>query len=178
MTELDAPVPDAPVPPAPIPSEPVPSEPGPDTSAADESVPRRRSTRKRPSDDDLLDAARAVVAELGPDRVTMDMIAARGDTTRVTLYAHFGSRDALLERLVDRETDLFAAWMLNSYEQSSGLQFGARARHAVDSLFDYVRSIPTGFGCCSGTDIKVITPAAGSIRCSNHGSRSCCGRTW
>lgn len=104
----------------------------------------RRSTRKRPTDDDLLDAARSIVAEVGVERTTMDMVAERGDTTRVTLYAHFGARDGLIDRLIERETGMFADWMFRSYDQSADLPFGGRARHAVESLFEYVRVNPDG----------------------------------
>lgn len=100
---------------------------------------RNRSTRNRPTDDELLDAASAVIAEVGAERATMDMIAERGGTTRVTLYAHFGSRDTLVARVIERELDKFTTFMFAVYDESEDMQYGARARYTVESLFDYAR---------------------------------------
>ncbi|MCH5644582.1 MULTISPECIES: TetR/AcrR family transcriptional regulator [unclassified Gordonia (in: high G+C Gram-positive bacteria)] len=103
-----------------------------------------RSTRNRPTDDELLDAACGVIAEVGAERSTMDMIAERGDTTRVTLYAHFGSRDALVTRVIERELDKFTTFMFAVYDESEEMQYGARARYTVESLFEYARRNPDG----------------------------------
>ncbi|MFW0793729.1 helix-turn-helix domain-containing protein [Gordonia sp. CPCC 205515] len=116
------------------------------SGAADPSGRRKRklNTRNRPTDAELLDAARAVVAEQGGERVTMDMIAEHAGTTRVTLYAHFGSRDELLERVIVRELDEFAAWMFAAYDEGLDMPFGARARHSVEATFEYARRNPEG----------------------------------
>jgi AcrR family transcriptional regulator len=106
---------------------------------------RGRSTRNRPTDDQLLDAARAVIAEVGVERSTMDMIAERGGTTRVTLYAHFGSRDALVEQVVERELAEFTEWMFAAYDDTTDVAYGARARHSVEATFEYARRNPEGF---------------------------------
>ncbi|GAC67520.1 TetR/AcrR family transcriptional regulator [Gordonia soli] len=120
----------------------------PNTRRVDEARPRAprpaRSTRNRPTDSQLLDAARSVIADVGAERATMDMIAERGDTSRVTLYAHFGSRDALVERVIDREMAEFTGWMFAAYDDSTDMTHGARARHAVESLFAYARRHPEG----------------------------------
>jgi AcrR family transcriptional regulator len=91
-----------------------------------------------------LDAARAVISEHGVERSTMDMIAERGGTTRVTLYAHFGSRDALVDRLIERELGNFTDWMAAAYDESEDWSYGARARHSVEATFDFARSNPEG----------------------------------
>ncbi|WP_423785363.1 ABC transporter permease subunit [Gordonia bronchialis] len=93
---------------------------------------------------ELLDAASAVIAEVGAERATMDMIAERGGTTRVTLYAHFGSRDTLVARVIERELDKFTTFMFAVYDESVDMQYGARARYTVESLFDYARRHPDG----------------------------------
>jgi AcrR family transcriptional regulator len=58
---------------------------------------------RRHTADDLLDAALPTVAAVGFGLVTMEQIAEGSGTTKQTLYAHFGSKDALLEKLFDRE---------------------------------------------------------------------------
>lgn len=105
----------------------------------------RRSTRNRPTDTELLDAACAVIAEVGVDRVTMDTIAQRADTSRVTLYAHFGSRDALVDAVIERELAALTTWMFEIYDNGETMQYGQRARYSVESLFDYARRNPRGF---------------------------------
>lgn len=117
-----------------------------------------RSTRNRPTDDELLDAARAVIAEHGADNSTMDMIARRGSTSRVTLYAHFGSRDDLVAKVIDRELDAFTTWMITAYDDSESIAYGARARYAVTSMFDYARRNPEGFRLLLGHRRGTETP--------------------
>ncbi|TCJ97380.1 TetR/AcrR family transcriptional regulator [Nocardia alba] len=108
-------------------------------------APARRSTRNRPTDDGLLDAACAVIAEVGVDRATMDSIAQRADTSRVTLYAHFGSRDALIDAVIERELAALTAWMFEIYDNGETMRYGQRAQYSVESLFDYARRHPEGF---------------------------------
>lgn len=106
---------------------------------------RRRSTRNRPTDEQLLDAALQVVVEVGAERATMDAIAERADTTKVTLYAHYGSREALIGALMDRELDLITRWMFESYDKHETRSPRERTRAAVEALFDYAVERPGGF---------------------------------
>ncbi|MBJ7330303.1 MAG: TetR/AcrR family transcriptional regulator [Solirubrobacteraceae bacterium] len=62
-----------------------------------------RTRRKHPTDEKLLDAVLPVVAQSGVGDVTMDGLAAAAGVSKQTMYAHFGSKDALLERLLSRE---------------------------------------------------------------------------
>jgi AcrR family transcriptional regulator len=55
----------------------------------------------------LLDAAIAVVGEVGADRLTMEMVAERADTATRTLYNHFSSRDELFNEMNARLFDMF-----------------------------------------------------------------------
>lgn len=106
--------------------------------------PARASTRNRPTDEELLTAACSVIVEVGDERATMAMIAERGGTTRATLYAHFGSREALIERARTREVTDFLEWMYAVYDESEDMAYGARARYTVRKLFDYARDRPDG----------------------------------
>ncbi|QMU21400.1 TetR/AcrR family transcriptional regulator [Gordonia rubripertincta] len=109
-----------------------------------------RSTRNRPTDEQLLDAACEVIAEVGADRATMTAIAERGGTTRVTLYAHFGSRDTLVARVINRELETFTSFMFRVYDESEDMPYGARARYSVQRLFDYARNHPAGLRVLMG----------------------------
>ncbi len=57
----------------------------------------------------ILDAALAEVAERGTRATTMDDIAARATVARMTVFRRFGSKTALLERLMLREVRAFLA---------------------------------------------------------------------
>lgn len=59
------------------------------------------------TDERILDAALHAVAAHGTRRTTMDDIAARSGVARVTLFRRFGSKDALIERLLVRELLVF-----------------------------------------------------------------------
>jgi AcrR family transcriptional regulator len=49
----------------------------------------------------LLDAAIAVLGEVGADRLTMEAVAERADAATRTLYNHFSSRDELIAAALD-----------------------------------------------------------------------------
>jgi TetR/AcrR family transcriptional repressor of mexJK operon len=65
--------------------------------------------RGRPKDpakrEALLNAARDLFLSLGPDGVTVDEIAARAGVSKVTLYANFADRNALLEAVIAHESE-------------------------------------------------------------------------
>ncbi|MGV9883618.1 TetR/AcrR family transcriptional regulator [Streptomyces sp. NPDC003006] len=84
--------------------------------------PRRRADAER-SRAAVLDAAVRLLAER-PD-AGMAAIAAAADVTRQTVYAHFGTRDALLDAVADRITDQAMAAMDEAEEKSGS---------ALDSL--------------------------------------------
>ena len=86
--------------------------------------PRRRADAER-SRAAVLDAAVRLLAER-PD-AGMAAIAAAADVTRQTVYAHFGTRDALLDAVADRITDQAMAAM-DEAEEKSGSALDALLR--------------------------------------------------
>lgn len=82
--------------------------PGADTTST--AGPQRRRGRLRlgereAREQEILDAALAELVENGYDHVTMLGIASRAGASKETLYAWFGSRDALVRRLIERSAD-------------------------------------------------------------------------
>lgn len=79
---------------------------------------RARQTRER-----LLDVAGELLAEVGVDRISTNMIAARAGLTPPALYRYFDDKYAVLEalgrRLMDRQNAVLERWI---------------ARHAPDGL--------------------------------------------
>ena len=59
----------------------------------------------------ILDSAKACFLENGFERTSMDAVAARAETSKRSLYAHFPTKDALLLAVIDRVDDLFPARM-------------------------------------------------------------------
>jgi AcrR family transcriptional regulator len=57
----------------------------------------------------ILDAARAQLESVGVRHLTVEDVARRARVARVTVYRHYGSKDALVEAVVLREADFFFA---------------------------------------------------------------------
>lgn len=66
---------------------------------ADQAAPERADAAR--NRELLLDAAAAMVAELGADEVTMDALAARAGVGKGTVFRRFGSRGGLMAALLD-----------------------------------------------------------------------------
>ncbi len=80
----------------------------------------------------LLDAAKAVVAEHGFHGVSIEAVARGAGVTRPIVYRHFDDLAALLDALVERET-LRALLQLRDVLPAG-----------VDDLLDRVRGLPRG----------------------------------
>ncbi|WP_158276706.1 MULTISPECIES: TetR/AcrR family transcriptional regulator [Solirubrobacterales] len=61
------------------------------------------------TEDRILDAALAELAQRGTRATTMDHVAARAGVARMTVFRRFGSKAALVERLLVREVTRFLA---------------------------------------------------------------------
>jgi AcrR family transcriptional regulator len=105
----------------------------------------RRSPAARPTDDELLDAARAVFAERGFAQATMGLIADRADSTKPTLYAHFGDKAALFRATVTREVGALRDWVIRAYETASARPLEDRVRLSVMAMFGYAGAHPESF---------------------------------
>jgi AcrR family transcriptional regulator len=113
---------------------------------------RRASTTRptahpaaRPTRDRLLDAARAVFAEKGFQKATMEGIAERANSTKPTLYAHFGDKEALYRTAILREAAALRDWVGTAYSSAAGLPVGQQVHVCVMALFTYAAAHPQGF---------------------------------
>ncbi len=88
----------------------------------------------------LLDTARAIVAEQGFHDVLIEAIAKRAGITRPVIYAHFEDLDALLAALLEREA-LRALAALNSVMLTSLPEGGGRREALLDALRAYLETI-------------------------------------
>jgi AcrR family transcriptional regulator len=114
---------------------------------------RPRSTRARPTDDELLDAALTVFADKGFQATTMSQIAERSNSSKPTLYAHFGDKDALYSRLLAREADTCRTMLFAAYAANADLGLRDQVTADTRALFDYVATHPHGFALLFGGDI-------------------------
>lgn len=113
--------------------------------APSRSSPQPRSFAARPTDDELLDAARAVFAERGLRAATMDAIADRANSTKPTLYAHFGDKQALYRATLARDATALRQWLLAAYESARGAHLDDEVRTYVMALFSYAIDQPDSF---------------------------------
>jgi AcrR family transcriptional regulator len=67
------------------------------------SSPRTKPAQQRRTE--LLDAAEALIAENGADKLTVDAITARAGVAKGTYYVHFSTKDDVLQALRDRLAD-------------------------------------------------------------------------
>jgi AcrR family transcriptional regulator len=113
--------------------------------AATAAQPRGRRPRvgRPPRDEqEFLDAARDVFARHGFDGANMDQLAAAAESTKPTLYARFGSKDGLYERVVRREADAFIAYVLASYAAAEDLSIREMTEKPMAAWFAYMDEHP------------------------------------
>nr|WP_239028485.1 TetR family transcriptional regulator [Pseudonocardia acidicola] len=79
----------------------------------------------------MLDAAAEITSERGWDGVTMSRVAARVGVSRQSVYNEIGSKDALAEAMITRETDRFLAGVSERLAAHPG-DLGAGLGAAVD----------------------------------------------
>lgn len=82
----------------------------------------------------LLDTARALVVSGGWGRVRMSSVAASAGVSRQTLYNEFGSKEALAQALVVRETETFLRGLAATLDNQAGSPRQALAGVVVYAL--------------------------------------------
>ncbi|HEY9314770.1 TetR/AcrR family transcriptional regulator [Williamsia sp.] len=110
----------------------------------------RRSNGNRPSDELLLDAARDVFDLTGYHATSMEAIAERANSTKPTLYAHFGSKERLYRAALEREAGKLRGWLFEAYESAAGLPMEEQVRADMLAFFHYATEHPSGFGLLFG----------------------------
>jgi AcrR family transcriptional regulator len=116
--------------------------------------------RYKVAEEEMLDAASAAFASDGFASTKMATIAARAGTTKPTLYARFGSKEALYAAAVSREYDLLKQRLFAAYAEDDGAPFRARLRGWTRAYFEFARDRPDGFKLISEGERN---PAAAAI---------------
>jgi AcrR family transcriptional regulator len=81
-------------------------------SDADEPQPSPR--------DRLIDSAKALFCRYGINSVGVDAIVEQAGTAKTTLYKLFGSKDGLVEAVLDREGQAWRSWFLTAIDGPGG----------------------------------------------------------
>ena len=88
-------------------------------AATSPSRPRRTQAERRSrSEEAILDAAAAVIAERGIDRASLTSIGTRAGLSRALPAHHFGSKDAMVDRLAERAQERLSDAMVDALLES------------------------------------------------------------
>jgi AcrR family transcriptional regulator len=93
--------------------------------------------------DRIFDAARKLFYKFGIRGVTVDAIAAEADTTKVTLYRVYESKEALVCEVLEDQAKRFWTWWDSVLQRHAG-----EPRAQIEALFDELRECMS----CSGTE--------------------------
>lgn len=110
------------------------------------------SRGSRPSDDQLLDGARAAFARFGFSGTTMEQIAEAAACTKPTLYAHFGSKQKVYLAALQREANTVRDWLFDAYKQADGLPMHGQIRAGMAAIFSFADAHPDGFRLLFATE--------------------------
>jgi AcrR family transcriptional regulator len=113
---------------------------------------RRRAHERAQRKEDILQAARAVFAQVGYHNTTVEAVAERAEVGKGTIYLYFESKDALraellLQALAELTTDLKTA-----RENCSVLHPDERLRAMADAYLDFAQSQPDYFRLLNAYD--------------------------
>jgi AcrR family transcriptional regulator len=109
----------------------------------------------------LLDAAAAVVDEIGYERLTTAMVAERAGASIGTVYRYFPDRIAVLQSLSARNADRITGRILADLDDGRHRDAMAAVHGGLAALVDAFRSEP-GFASLRFGDVLDLRPAEGS----------------
>jgi AcrR family transcriptional regulator len=102
------------------------------------SLPRTQEQRRMEAERRLVHAAAELVGEIGPARVTLANVGERAGYSRGLATHHFGSKGAMMQRLVDTVTSQFRDAMFEGSESDSPID---QLRQLISFYFDVVSDL-------------------------------------
>jgi AcrR family transcriptional regulator len=99
---------------------------------AESNLPRTQEQRRIEAEHRLVRAAAELVGEIGPGKVTLANVGERAGYSRGLATHHFGSKGALMQRLVDAVTSQFRDAMVEESQSDSPID---QLRRLVDFYF-------------------------------------------
>jgi AcrR family transcriptional regulator len=110
----------------------------PEPPVADSSVPRTQEQRRIEAERRLVRAAAELVGEVGPARVTLANVGERAGYSRGLATHHFGSKGALMQRLVEAVTSQFRDAVAEQSQSDSPMD---QLRQLIDFYFRVVSDL-------------------------------------
>jgi|EndMetStandDraft_6_1072998.scaffolds.fasta_scaffold04058_3 AcrR family transcriptional regulator len=105
---------------------------------AESSLPRTQEQRRTEAEHRLVRAAAELVGEIGPGKVTLANVGERAGYSRSLATHHFGSKGALMQRLVDAVTSQFRDAMVEESQSDSPVD---QLRQLIDFYFRVVSDL-------------------------------------
>jgi AcrR family transcriptional regulator len=101
-------------------------------------APRTQEVRRTEAEQRLLAAAAEMIGEVGPSRVTLANVGKRAGYSRGLATHHFGSKGALMQRVVEAVTHQFREAVFDCGQPGDAV---AELRTLVDIYFDVVTDL-------------------------------------
>jgi AcrR family transcriptional regulator len=101
-------------------------------------TPRTQEQRRIEAEERLVRAAAQLVGEIGPGRVTLANVGERAGYSRGLATHHYGSKRALMQRLVDTVTSQFRDAMAEESQSDSPID---QVRQLIDFYFKVVSDL-------------------------------------
>ncbi len=105
---------------------------------AESSLPRTQEQRRNEAEHRLVQAAAELVGEIGPGKVTLAKVGERAGYSRGLATHHFGSKGALMQRLVDAVTSQFRDAITEESRSNSPID---QLRQIIDFYFRVVSDL-------------------------------------
>jgi AcrR family transcriptional regulator len=112
-------------------------------------MPRLTEDRRQARREQILDAARACLLELGPEKVSMEMIIARSGLSTGAVYRYFKGKEEIMAAAVDASTEEIGA-AVAPILASPGRRLPPEL--VEDLLAAWVRYSHSGVGAAAGID--------------------------
>jgi AcrR family transcriptional regulator len=82
----------------------------------------------------------------------MAAVAEHADSTKPTLYSHFGDKNSLYARVLEREADICRSWLFAAYERNADRGLAEQVSADITAFFDYASEHQQGFWLLFGLD--------------------------
>jgi AcrR family transcriptional regulator len=121
---------------------------------------------KRDSRELILQAAEDIVAKRGPAHLTLETAANEAKVSKGGLFYHFRSKEALLEAMILRSTELLLSEQMKVEESLNGERNGKMKANIIGTLrhLEGQRPVLTAVIAAIASDPKLVEPMRDSIR--------------
>src|SRR6516165_5919682 len=122
--------------------------------------------RKRDSRESILQAAEEIVAKLGPAHLTLETAANEAKVSKGGLFYHFRSKEALLEAMIRRSTQLLESEHTKIAESLTGERNGKMKASIIGTLrhLEEQRRVLIPVVAAIANDPKLVEPMRESVQ--------------